>query len=215
MSREESLVTDNLGLVHLAAKRFMQRGIDYEDIYQAGCLGLIKAAKKFDASLGYKFSTYAVPVIIGEIKSLFRYGTEIKIPRDIKSIALKITEVRMEFEKKFGRAPYLSEIVKLTGIDEDKLTAALSSLNPVIYSDDEKEIFAALSEESHENNITEKLALKECCEKLKSDEKELVYLRFKLNKTQSETAKIFGVSQMQISRKERKILLYLRGVLED
>ena len=121
----------------------------------------------------------------------------------------------MEFEKKFGRAPYLSEIVKLTGIDEDKLTAALSSLNPVIYSDDEKEIFAALSEESHENNITEKLALKECCEKLKSDEKELVYLRFKLNKTQSETAKIFGVSQMQISRKERKILLYLRGVLED
>lgn len=215
MNREENLVTENLGLVHLSAKRFAQRGIDYEDIYQAGCLGLIKAAKKFDESLGYKFSTYAVPVIIGEIKGLFRYGTEMKIPRDIKSASLKITEVRIEFEKKFGRSPSLSEIVKLTGIDEDKLAQALSALNPIVYSDGEKDFFEVLSEESHENNITEKLALKESCKKLKSDERELIYLRFKLNKTQSETAKIFGVSQMQISRKERKILLYLRGVLED
>ncbi|MBE6731945.1 MAG: sigma-70 family RNA polymerase sigma factor [Ruminococcaceae bacterium] len=211
----DAFITENLGLVHACVKKFSGREIEYEDLYQAGCLGLVKAMDKFDENLGFKFSTYAVPVIIGEIKGLFRYGTEIKIPRELKKLSLEVYSECDKFEKEFGRAPLVSELSDKMNIPKEKISEALMVKNPVVRKEDGNIEVLSKAEESYEKKLTEKLALKEIYTKLSESEKELLYLRFFLCKSQSKTAEYFGVSQMQISRRERKILLYIRGALGD
>lgn len=211
----DAFVKENLGLVHLCVKKFLGREIEYEDLYQAGCLGLIKAMNKFDSSLGFKFSTYAVPVIIGEIKGLFRYGTEIKIPRELKRLSLKVSLECEKFENEFGRAPLISELSNIMNIPKEKIAEALTVKNPVMREGSENAEKLTGTEESYEKKLTEKLALKEIYTKLTENEKMLIYLRFSLCKTQSETAEYFGISQMQVSRRERKVLLYIREALSD
>lgn len=133
MSRDESTrPEDNLGLVHLCANRFRGRGIEYDDLYGAGCMGLVKASRAFDASRGVKFSTYAVPVILGEIKRLFRDGGTVKVSRSLKELSLKITRASQTFAHKNGREPTVSELSDITGADPDDVIEALNASQPTV-----------------------------------------------------------------------------------
>lgn len=212
---KSAFISENIGLVHLCVKKFRDKGIEYEELYQAGCLGLMKAAEKFDPSLGFKFSTYAVPVIIGELKCLMRNNSAFKIPRKLQSLSQSAVLVKNEFEKTQGRVPSINEMSQLMNAEKEELVMALSLLEPSVSKDDENNEALLLKSDSYENELTERLALREICKSLTVEEKKLLYFRFKLCKSQKETAQYFGVSQMQISRRERKILLYIRGALDD
>ena len=132
MAERDILIKENLGLVHACAKRFKGRGIDYDDLYQAGCLGLVKAFDNFKSELGYKFSTYAVPVIIGEIKRLFRDGGAVKISRGLKELSLKVTREVQLFELKNGREPSVKELSDIMGVEPEQVSEALTaSMQPV------------------------------------------------------------------------------------
>ena len=204
----------NIGLVHLCAKKFISKA-DYEDVFQAGCLGLMKAIDRFDNSLGYKFSTYAVPMIIGEIKSFLEKNSELKIPRELKKLSSLIKKVQKDFEDKNNRAPKISELSEILNVPSSEISEALLTEKEILRSDETENEEILFKSESYENKITEKLTLESILKNLKEEEKRLLDLRFKKNLSQTECAKIFGVSQMQISRRERKILLYIRGAFCD
>lgn len=208
----EDVVQNNLGLVHACAKKFVGRGIEYEDIFQAGCLGLTKASKKFDETRGLKFSTYAVPVILGEIKSLFRYGTAIKISRGIKELSVKVARENEKFQKDKGYFPTVSQLAEILDTTPEKIAQSINaSYKPTSLTSDEDEKPVPVA--SHEEKLTESMALWQTIETLKDEEKKIISLRYYMNKTQKETAELLGSSQVQISRKEKKILLYMRGAL--
>ena len=208
------IISDNIGLVHSCARRFMGRGIDYEDLFQSGCLGLMKAAVKFDESRGLQFSTYAVPVIMGEIKSLFRYGTAIKVSRGIKELASKIARETEKFKAENGVSPTLNQLAEILDTNVEKIAEAIgstyapSSLTP---GEDEEE--RGIPTSSPEEKLTDSISLWQTIESLPDFDKKIIALRYYMNKTQKETAGLLGSSQVQISRKEKKILLYMRGAL--
>ena len=129
---ETPLAEENLGLVHLCANRFRNRGIEYDDLYGAGCIGLVKAAKAFDSDRGVKFSTYAVPVILGEIKRLFRDGGTIKVSRSIKELSMRLVRERERFSIQQGREPTVSELCELSGESEEAVTLAMNVALPPV-----------------------------------------------------------------------------------
>ena len=213
----EEFIQDNLGLVHLCASRFKGRGIEYDDLYSAGCIGLVKAYDGFDVERKVCFSTYAVPVILGEIKKLFREGGTVKVSRGLKELSLKVTAVREKMLKQTGREPTVSEMAAALKVTEEQVVQAVNaslpalSLTPV--TDDENGREFDVPVPSHEEELSDRLALREVLEDLPLDDKRLIALRFFNGKTQSETAKYLGTTQVQISRRERKILLALRARL--
>lgn len=213
MKNREQFIKDNLGLVHSCASKFKNRGIEYDDLFQAGCVGLVKAFDGFDSSRGFKFSTYAVPVILGEIKRLFRESGSVKVSRSLKELSLKIRRKSEEFLADNGREPSIEELAKLICIDSEDIVQALNaSLMPMSLSDsdNEKENQIDIPCPSVEENITEILSLKDSINRLEAKDRSLIFLRFFQNQTQSETAKILGMTQVQISRRERKILAGLK-----
>ena len=209
-------VEENLGLVHACARRFTGKGTDYEDIVSAGCIGLIKAIDNFDETKGVKLSTYAVPAILGEIKRIWRDGGSIKISRSIKELSLKATKLNQQNIKLTGKELTVSELSVKLGVSVDEITEALSAAElPVslsMYIDDEEKEYQ-IPTASHEEKLTEKLSLQSAVNSLDSFDKNLVILRYYKGKTQSETAKILNTSQVQISRKERKILAAIKKML--
>lgn len=210
---------ENLGLVHLCANRFRNRGIEYDDLYGAGCIGLVKATKSFDTTRGVKFSTYAVPVILGEIKRLFRDGGAIKVSRQTKELSLKITAFREKFFRLEGSEPTISQICENLDETEENVTLALNSALPPVsltaYDDnDESTAEIDIPVESPDEKILDRLALQNALETLPKDDRKLIYLRYFHNKTQCETAKILKTTQVQISRREKKILANLREKLK-
>lgn len=213
----EEFIQDNLGLVHLCASRFKGRGIEYDDLYSAGCIGLVKAYDGFDVERKVCFSTYAVPVILGEIKKLFRDGGTVKVSRGLKELSLKVTAVREKMLKQTGREPTVSEMAAALKVTEEQVVQAVNaslpalSLTPV--TDDENGREFDVPVPSHEEELSDRLALREVLEDLPLDDKRLIALRFFNGKTQSETARYLGTTQVQISRRERKILLALRARL--
>lgn len=213
----EEFIQDNLGLVHLCASRFKGRGIEYDDLYSAGCIGLVKAYDGFDVERKVCFSTYAVPVILGEIKKLFRDGGTVKVSRGLKELSLKVTAVREKMLKQTGREPTVSEMAAVLKVTEEQVVQAVNaslpalSLTPV--TDDENGREFDVPVPSHEEELSDRLALREVLEDLPLDDKRLITLRFFNGKTQSETARYLGTTQVQISRRERKILLALRARL--
>ena len=212
MNRDE-FVKANLPLVHSLANRFRGRGIEYEELYSAGCVGLVKACANFDESRGLCFSTYAVPVILGEIKRLFRDCGSVKISRSIKELSLKITKIREEYSKD-GREPTVSEIAHKLGVEESDVAEAISaSLPAVSLTCDEDGGELAIPKESCENRLIDRLALKQCINALEKDDRALIVLRYFRGKSQTETAQILGVSQVSVSRRERKILEKMRAEL--
>ncbi len=213
----EEFIQENLGLVHLCASRFKGRGIEYDDLYSAGCLGLVKAYDGFDVERKVCFSTYAVPVILGEIKKLFRDGGTVKVSRGLKELSLKVSAARERMLKQTGREPTVSDLAQQLKVSEEQVVQAVNaslpalSLTPV--SDDENGKEFDVPVPSHEEELSDRLALQEVLAGLPEEDKVLIKLRFFGGKTQSETARLLGTTQVQISRRERKILLTMRSRL--
>ncbi len=217
MTAADKLVTDNTGLVHACAKRFAGKGVDYEELFSEGCVGLVKAAKNFDESLGYKFSTYAVPVILGEIKRIFRDFGAVKVSRSLRELSLKVNRERELFIRNVGREPRISELADKLGVSEHQVVEALECsqipLSLSVSTEDEEDKELEIPEDSGEEKITEKLSLYEAINSLEQRDKELITLRFFVGKTQSAVAQILGMTQVQVSRREKKILTILREKL--
>ena len=210
-------ITENIGLVHSIANRFRNRGADYDDLFQAGCVGLMKAVDNFDESKGFAFSTYAVPVIMGEIKRIFRDGGAIKISRSLKEKSIKVQAMRDKFLSKNLREPTVSELASLSGYDVEELSEILNIINPVVSIN-------MLTEEGREeidipvddsDKMFDRLSLEQVMTTLTETERLLIEYRFYQGKTQCETAKILNVSQVQVSRKEKAILLKMRNKLNS
>ncbi|MBQ7133344.1 MAG: sigma-70 family RNA polymerase sigma factor [Ruminococcus sp.] len=212
MTRDE-LIKQNLGLVHSCAKKFTGRGIDYDDLYSTGCVGLIKAIDNFDESLGYKLSTYAVPVILGEIKRLFRDGGMIKVSRSLKELSIKASKIADEYKSEHGADIPISLLSEKLGVDAFKASEALSLSTPVMsltaHTDDGEKTLD-IPTVSIEDNIIEKMSLRDIISSLSDYDRKLITLRYFKHKTQTETAKELNTTQVQISRKEKKILALMR-----
>ena len=215
MTRDE-IIKQNLGLVHSCCKKFSGRGIEYDDLYSAGCVGLIKAVDNFDETLGYKLSTYAVPVILGEIKRLFRDGSIIKVSRSLKELSLKAVRIADEYKNEHEADIPMSLLAQKLDVDVYKASEALSLSTPVMSltactEDGEKEL--DIPTDPPEEEIAEKLTLKTVIECLEAPERRLIELRYFKGLTQVKTAKELGMSQVQVSRKEKAILLKMRKMM--
>ena len=213
----EEFIQENLGLVHLCASRLRGRGIEYDDLYSAGCLGLVKAYDGFDVGRQVCFSTYAVPVILGEIRKLFRDGGTVKVSRGLKELSLKITAARESFLKQNGREATVAELAQRLHVTEEQVVLAINAALPTLSltpdPEDENGRGFDVPVPSHEEELSEHLALQEVLQELPAQDRALIRLRFFGGKTQSETARLLHTTQVQVSRRERKILLTLRGRL--
>lgn len=209
------VVTENLGLVHACARRYVGRGIEYDDLYQAGCLGLIKAANAFDISRQVRFSTYAVPVILGEIKRLFRDGGAVKISRSLKELGIKASKIAGEFEAKHGREPRISEIAELLNVDAETATEAVNAIRAPVsltsYADSDDGESLDIREESFDSSLVDLLSVRQLLSELDGRDKKLIYLRYYKGKTQSDTAAVLGMTQVQVSRREKAIITGIRN----
>lgn len=213
----DRFIETNLGLVHSLCKRFVGRGIEYDDLYQAGCIGLIKATDAFDESRGLCFSTYAVPVILGEIKRLFRDGGAVKVSRSVKELGLKITYEKQKLEQKLCREPKISEIAEALGIGAEEVTEALCAAQPTVsltYESEDGICEIGLPTVSTEDEISDKLLLDFAMNKLSDTERKIVELRYYKSFTQNKTAKLLDMTQVQVSRAEKKILAKLRCMVK-
>lgn len=215
MTRDEK-INANIGLVHACAKKFVGKGIEYDDLYSSGCVGLIKAIDNFDESKGFKLSTYAVPVILGEIKRLFRDGGSVKISRSIKELSLKAKKICDDYKKTNGSDIPVSALSKMLGIDIYKTNEVLLSMQTVMslsnFYDDENSEFD-IKEDSVEESLVEKMSLLDALSKLDQNDKRLIELRYFQHKTQSQTAQVMNMTQVSVSRREKKILSFMRQAL--
>lgn len=218
----DRVVTENVGLVWSIVRRFANRGHEMEDLFQIGSIGLIKAIDKFDESYEVKFSTYAVPMITGEIKRFLRDDGMIKVSRSLKETATKIRILRERYENSSGREPTIGEIEEELNIAKDEVVMALEtgaeveSLYKTIYQGDGTPIFLIdkLAETKDESeNLVVRLALREIIESLNEKEQEIIRLRYFKDRTQTDIAKELGISQVQVSRMEKRILKIMREKL--
>ena len=212
-TRRESFIEQNLGLVHSCAGRFRGRGIEYDDLYSAGCMGLVKAYDAFDPARGVCFSTYAVPVILGEIKKLFRDGGTVKVSRSLKELNLRVNAAREHHRKLCGTEPTLSQLAEELGESVENITLAIQAAQPALSLTPEGENSDRqidIPVESPEEALADRISLEEVLRALPEQDRQLIQLRFYGNRTQSETAKVLHTTQVQISRRERKILVLLR-----
>ncbi|MDE7288997.1 MAG: sigma-70 family RNA polymerase sigma factor [Oscillospiraceae bacterium] len=215
--KNDSFVEDNLGLVHLCANRFRGRGIEYDDLYGAGCVGLVKAAAAFDTERGVKFSTYAVPVILGEIKRLFRDGGMIKVSRSVRELGMKLTRTREQFTLLHGREPTVSELAELTNSDPEDVAEALAVNIPPLSltssSEDDEGAQIDVSIPAPDSELVDILSLRQALSALDEEDRKLLYFRYFKDMTQTKTAEALGMTQVQVSRREKKLLMRLRGNL--
>ena len=211
-SRSE-VIEKNMGLVHACAHRFKGRGIEYEDLFQAGCIGLIKAADAFDYDRGVRFSTYAVPVILGEMRRLFRDGGAIKISRTIKELSMRIARMRDQFSFDKGREPTLSELAALLAVSEEAVVEAIGVCAPPLSLTEDEEQGGGqldLPVDSPEELTSDLIALRQSLNQLEERDRAIILLRYFGEKTQSQTAERLGMTQVQVSRREKKIMTQLR-----
>lgn len=215
-SLADKFIENNLGLVHSCANRFRGRGVEYDDLFQAGCLGLVKASKNFDESKGFAFSTYAVPVILGEIKRLFRDGGSVKIGRTLKEKSRLAVAKQEEITVRLGREPTVSELAESMNIEPAEAAMLLNASAPVasLTVGDDGENQLDLPVESHENEVSDSIALNQILESLDERDRKIIQLRYYNNLTQSVTAKHLGMTQVQVSRREKAILEIIRKKME-
>ncbi len=213
----DRLIRDNNGLIWSIVKRFMNRGYEVEDLYQIGCMGFIKSIKRFDTNFEVKLSTYSVPYILGEIKRFIRDDGPIKVSRSIKELNVKINELKKHELLKTGKELTIEEICKELKVQKEDVIIAMESANTIESIDgsvvsenkDGKQltIFERISTGKNEEEIiTNRMVVNQLISELENREKEIILLRFYKEKTQTEVAKILGISQVQVSRIERKIL---------
>lgn len=219
---KEQLVTENLGLVWAVARRFVGRGHELEDLYQIGCIGLMKCIDKFDLSYDVKLSTYAVPMITGEIKRFLRDDGLVKVSRTLKETAYKVKRLREQILNQTGEEPQLEEISRLLEIDMEEIVASLEanvdveSIHKTIYENDGNciELIDKIASEQDENEeVLNHMLVETLLEGLEDTEKQIIIMRYYDNCTQTEIAKQFGISQVQVSRIEKKVLLKMREQL--
>ncbi len=220
----ERLIKMNLPLVSVISKKFLNRGYEYEDIFQIGSMGLVKAVNNFDNSYNVKFSTYAVPMIMGEIKRFLRDDGIIKVSRSVKTTAKKIHYDKEILTKKLNREPTIEELSSFSGVStEDIIIASESSsslqyLYDTIHQDDGSPVLLIdkLSEKYEEDNeLIDKLALKDALRNLDAKSRQIIILRYFKDKTQVQVAKMLGISQVQVSRIEKRVLKIMKEKLKD
>ncbi len=215
MDREQK-VRENLGLVHACARHFRGRGIEYDDLFQAGCLGLVKAAEHFDENRGVRFSTYAVPVILGEIKRLFRDGGTVKVGRSLKELSLRAARESAAFVDREGRPPSIGELAEVLGVEPEEAAEALGAAQmPLSLTMDDEDGGGQfdIGVESEDEKIAEMISLKQVVTQLEPRDRKIIIFRYFKSRTQSETASALGMTQVQVSRREKKILQQLRRKL--
>ena len=218
-TRRSAFIEKNLGLVHSCAGRFRGRGIEYDDLYSAGCMGLIKACDGFDESRGVCFSTYAVPVILGEIKKLFRDGGTVKVSRSIKELGLRINAAREHHMKLFGTEMTVGQLAQELNESPEAVALAIRASMPAMSltpeNDDGEDRQMDIPVDSPEEELADRISLEEVLAALPEEDQQLIRLRFYGGRTQSDTAKLLHTTQVQISRRERKILKLMREKLLD
>lgn len=221
---KEKLVNCNLRLVFNLVQRFHHRGYEEEDLFQIGTIGLIKAIEKFDSSFNVKFSTYAVPMIIGEIRRFLRDDHSIKVSRSLKEVAFRVPRVKEELTREKGREPTIGEIAEAMGLPREELVTAIealqqpASIHETLFQDDGDPIYLLdqlKSEGGLETAWMENIALREVLDKLSERDQQVIRMRFFEDKTQTEVAKVLGLSQVQISRIERQALNLLRELMSS
>lgn len=212
MTRDE-FIEGNLPLVHKLANRFRGRGVEYEELYAAGCVGLVKAVDRFEPERGLCFSTYAVPVILGEIRRLFRDGGSVKIIRSLKELSVKAARLRDQLSA--NGEPRISDIAQALGVTPEEAAEALCAGIPPVSLDHGGEDGEPLPvpSASGEDALIDRLALRQCLSELSVEDREILMLRYFRRKTQCETAQILGMTQVMVSRRERKLLKELREQL--
>jgi len=209
----ERLITENMGLVHACAARFRGKGAEYDDLVQAGCVGLIKAADGFDAGRGFAFSTYAVPVILGEIRRVFRDGGTVKVGRVLKEKGRAAIKERERLTRLNGQEPTLSELAQALRLDVEQTAEILNAALPAVsltVADEDGERTTDIPVESAEQELAERLSLEQAMAALSAQDRALIELRYSLGLTQCKTAERLGMTQVQVSRREKKILAQLR-----
>ena len=218
------LIEMNLPLVMSISKKFLNRGYEYEDIFQIGSIGLVKAINNFNTDYNVKFSTYAVPMIIGEIKRFLRDDGMIKVSRNVKSLARKISIYKEQLSKTLQRSPTIEELAEYAGVDKEEIIFAVESANSLqylydtIHQDDGAPVLLIdkLSEEKKcDDNLIERIALKEALRSLDEKARQIIMLRYFKDKTQVQVAKMLGISQVQVSRIEKKVLAQMKKRLEE
>lgn len=208
------MIEENIGLVHACAHRFKGKGIEYDDLFQAGCMGLVKATDAFDTERGVRFSTYAVPVILGEMRRLFRDGGTVKVSRSLKELSMKVARQREQLSKRLGREPTVSELAAELAVSEESIIEALGAgTPPVSLTSEEDSAQIDLPVDSPEELLSDLISLKQMLRQLEERDRRLIELRYFGNKTQVQTAQELGMTQVQVSRREKKILLWLRTQL--
>ena len=215
MENREKLIEENLGLVHACANKFRGRGTEYDDLFQAGCVGLIKAADGFDPSRGFAFSTYAVPVILGEIKRIFRDGGAVKVSRSLKEKGRVLLHEKENMASETGTEPTISALAERLGWEVEETAQVINAaLPPVSLTQDDESGGGQIDVPvDNENEMFERLDLSRVIESLNERDREIIEWRYFRCATQSVTAKQLGMSQVQVSRREKKILTLLRTKL--
>ena len=212
----DSLINENYGLVHACANKFRGRGVEYDDLFQAGCVGLCKAADNFDASRGFAFSTYAVPVILGAIRRIFRDGGAVKIGRSLKEKSRHAMKIREELSLELGREPTVGELAERLGIEISAAAELITISLPTISltsGEDKNEVQLDIPTLPPEEEISERLSVKSVLDRLDERDRQLIELRYFRGMTQVNTARELGMSQVQVSRREKVILMKMRESL--
>ena len=216
----ERLLLENSGLIWSVARRYYGRGVDPEDLYQLGCLGFLKAVRGFDTSYGTQFSTYAVPKIAGEIRRFLRDDGSVKVSRGIKERAMTLRQCRQDLYHRLGRDPTVGELAQATGLEPEDIAATETATLSVASlqsqtGEDGFTLESILGCDGMEEEVVERLALRQAIDALPERERKVILLRFYKNLTQERTARILGVSQVQISRMERRAIGHLREWLTE
>lgn len=219
----ENLIKNNQGLIWNIVKRFSGRNYEIEDLYQIGCLGFIKAIKRFDTNFEVQVSTYAVPYILGEIKKYIRDDGIVKVSRSVKELGIKVKQLQNEYLKKHKEEISIQEIAKELNVDKEEVIFAIEAQRPVesIYQEEQgdeknkRELISKIpSNDNQENNIVNNMALAQIIENLDSRERQIIILRFYRDKTQTQVGKMLGISQVQVSRIEKNVLNKMKQKLE-
>lgn len=212
----DKMISENIGLVHSVANRFRGRGCDYDDLFQSGCVGLIKAVDNFDSSRGFAFSTYAVPVIMGEIKRIFRDGGAVKVSRSLKEKSLRASRLREDFVNREQREPTVTELADMLGCSVEETSEILGVITPMLSLDTSgEEGGEAIDIPVDENDaLFDRLSVLQIMKYLDDTERAIIDMRYYKGFTQARTAQALGISQVQVSRREKALLLKLRKYLE-
>ena len=213
ITREEK-ICNNMGLVHTCARRFAGKGIEYDDLFQTGCVGLMKAVDGFEEERGLKFSTYAVPVILGEIRRLFRDGGTVKVSRSLKELSLRATRERETYFLRYGKEMSITELAEALGVERELAVEALGAAQPALSltrsGEGDENTDVEIPVPPPEEEITNRLALQQVLGELSERDRSLIEWRYLKRQTQQATALRLGMTQVQVSRRERVILQELR-----